>query len=36
MRTIMQKLCMVMALLCLSISASAYDFEEDGIYYNIT
>lgn len=25
-----------MAMLCLSISASAYDFEVDGIYYNIT
>lgn len=36
MRTIMQKLWMVMALLCLSISASAYDFEVDGICYNIT
>ncbi len=25
-----------MAMFCLSISASAYDFEVDGIYYNIT
>lgn len=25
-----------MAILCLSISASAYDFEVDGIYYNFT
>lgn len=27
---------MVMAMLCLAISASAYDFEVDGIQYEIT
>ena len=36
MKLIIKKLWMVMAMLCLSISASAYDFEVDGIYYNIT
>ena len=36
MKLIIQKLWMVMAMLCLSISATAYDFEADGIYYNIT
>ena len=36
MKPIIQKLWMVMAFVCLSISASAYDFEVDGIYYNIT
>jgi len=35
MRNYIQKLCMVMTILCLSITASAYDFELDGIYYNI-
>lgn len=33
MKPIIQKLWIVMAMLCLSISASAYDFEIDGIYY---
>lgn len=36
MKPIIQKLWMVMAMLCLSISASAYDFEVDGIAYTIT
>ena len=35
MKTIIQKFWMVMAMLCLSISASAYDFEVDGIKYEI-
>lgn len=35
MKTIIQKLWMVMAMLCLSISASAYDFEVGGIKYEI-
>lgn len=35
MRQISQKLCMVMSMLCLAISASAYDFEVDGIYCNV-
>ena len=35
MKPIIQKLWMVMAMLCLSISASAYDFEVDGIRYNV-
>lgn len=36
MKPIIQKLWTVMAMLCLSISASAYDFEVDGIAYTIT
>lgn len=36
MRPIIQKLWMSMAMLCLSIYASAYDFEVDGIAYTIT
>lgn len=36
MKTITQKLWMVVAALCMSISASAYDFEVDGIAYTIT
>lgn len=36
LKPISQKLWMVMAMLCLSLSASAYDFLYDGIYYNIT
>lgn len=35
MKLIIHKFWMVMAILCLSISASAYDIEVDGIYYNI-
>lgn len=35
MKHIDQKLWMVMAMLCLSISVSAYDFEVDGIRYNV-
>lgn len=35
MKTIKIRLLIIAALLC-SISASAYDFEVDGIYYNIT
>ena len=36
MKPIVQKLWIVMAMLCLSLNASAYDFEVDGIYYSIT
>ncbi|MDO4319346.1 MAG: MBG domain-containing protein [Bacteroidales bacterium] len=36
MKPIIQKLWMVMAMLWAFIPASAYDFEVDGIYYNIT
>lgn len=36
MKPIIHKLWMVMAFVCLSISASAYDFEADGIFYTIT
>ncbi|MDE6581684.1 MAG: leucine-rich repeat protein [Duncaniella sp.] len=36
MKHIDQKLWMVIAMLCLSIYTSAYDFEVDGIYYTIT
>lgn len=36
MKQIIQKLWMAMAMLCLSISASAYDFEVGGIAYTIT
>lgn len=36
MKQIIQKLWMAMAMLCLTISASAYDFEVDGIQYDIT
>ncbi len=35
MKPIIEKLWMVMAMLCLSFSASAYDFEVDGIRYEI-
>lgn len=35
MKPIVQKLWIVMAMLCLSVSASAYDFEVDGIRYNV-
>lgn len=35
MKPIIQKLWMVIAALCMSIPVSAYDFEVDGIYYNI-
>ena len=35
MKPIIQKIWMVMAMLCLSISAFAYDFEVDGIFYDI-
>ncbi|MBO5445215.1 MAG: leucine-rich repeat protein [Muribaculaceae bacterium] len=35
MKPIVQRIWMVMAMLFLSISASAYDFEVDGIAYNI-
>lgn len=36
MKHIIQKLWMVIAVLCASLSASAYDFEVDGIRYDIT
>ena len=36
MKYLVQKLWMFMAMLWISISAFAYDFEVDGIYYNIT
>lgn len=36
MKPITQKLCVFMAMLCTLISASAYDFEVDGIYYDIS
>ena len=35
MKSIGFKLWILMAMLCLSFSASAYDFEVDGIYYNV-
>lgn len=35
MKTIIQKFWMFMAMLCASFSASAYDFEVDGLYYDI-
>lgn len=35
MNPIIQKLWMFIAALCASLSASAYDFESDGLYYNI-
>lgn len=35
MKPIIQKLWMLIAMLCASLFASAYDFEVDGIYYNI-
>ncbi|MDE6270135.1 MAG: leucine-rich repeat protein [Muribaculaceae bacterium] len=35
MKPIIQKLWMIIAILCSSISASAYDFEVDGICYDI-
>lgn len=35
MRAIIQKIWMVMAMLCLSHNAYAYDFEVDGIYYEV-
>lgn len=36
MKPIIQKLGVLMAVLWVSVSAFAYDFEVDGIYYNIT
>ncbi len=36
MKPIIQKLWMLIAMLCASLFASAYDFKVDGIYYNIT
>lgn len=36
MKPIIQKLGMLMAVLWVSVSAFAYDFKVDGIYYNIT
>lgn len=36
MKTITQKLWMVVVALCMSISATAYDFEDGGICYDIT
>jgi hypothetical protein len=36
MKMPLKKLCALIAILCISISASAYNFEVDGIYYNIT
>ena len=36
MKPIIQKLWMFMVMLCASISATAYDFELDGIRYDIT
>lgn len=36
MKPIIKKLWKAMAMLCISITASAYDFEVDGIYYTIT
>lgn len=36
MKSIVQKLWMLMAILCVSISAFAFDFEVDGICYNVT
>lgn len=36
MKLITQKLWVFVAMLCTLISASAYDFEVDGIYYNIS
>lgn len=36
MKPIVQKLWIIMAMLCLSVSASAYDFEVDGFCYTIT
>ena len=36
MTPIIQKLWMFIAVLCASFSASAYDFEVDGIHYDIT
>lgn len=36
MKLITKKLWVFVAMLCTLISASAYDFEVDGIYYNIT
>ena len=35
MKPIIQKLWMFIAVLCASLSASAYDFKSDGLYYNI-
>lgn len=35
MKTIIQKLGMFIAMLCASVSASAYDFKVDGLYYDI-
>lgn len=35
MKPIIQKLWMLIAMLCSSLSASAYDFEVDGVYYDI-
>ena len=36
MKQITNKLCIVIAIISLSLSAFAYDFKVDGIYYNIT
>lgn len=35
MQSIIQKIGMVMAMLCLFLNASAYDFEIDGLYYEV-
>lgn len=35
MKTVIQKLWMFIVILCTSTSASAYDFEVDGVYYDI-
>lgn len=35
MKPIIQKLWMFIAVLCTSLSASAYSFYSDGLYYNI-
>ena len=35
MKPFIQKIMMVLAMMCFSISSFAYDFEVDGLYYNI-
>ena len=36
MKPVIQKFCMAVAMLCLSVPTFAYDFEADGFYFNIT
>lgn len=36
MKPVIQKFCMAIAMLCLSVPVFAYDFEADGYYFNIT